>query len=105
CFPDGRIQNKRPPCRQESGYDHVRRQLEYGDAENCAYRLMLVAMNGDVIHFAYLDYYTYKHCEANMNVKDIFLFVGPVIAGLASSYLTYYFAIQSKRKESILKFK
>jgi hypothetical protein len=40
-----------------------------------------------------------------MNIKDIFLFVGPLIAALASSYLTYYFAIQSKRKESILKFK
>ncbi|MEN6375425.1 MAG: hypothetical protein ABFD75_11695 [Smithella sp.] len=40
-----------------------------------------------------------------MNIKDIFLFVGPVIAGLTSSYLTYYFTIQSKRKESILKFK
>ena len=40
-----------------------------------------------------------------MNVKDVFLFVGPVIAGLASSYLTYYFAIQSKKKESILRFK
>ncbi len=40
-----------------------------------------------------------------MNIKDIFLFIGPVIAGLISSYLTYYFAIQSKRKEAILKFK
>ena len=28
-----------------------------------------------------------------------------MIAGLISSYLTYYFTIQSKRKESILKFK
>ncbi len=40
-----------------------------------------------------------------MNLKVIFLFVGPVLAGLASSYLTYYFTIQSKRKGSILKFK
>lgn len=40
-----------------------------------------------------------------MNIKDIFLFIGPVLAGLASSYLTYYFAIQSKRNEAILKFK
>ena len=38
-------------------------------------------------------------------MKDIFLFVGPILVGLASSYLTYYFAIQSKRKEAILKFK
>ena len=40
-----------------------------------------------------------------MNIKDIFLFIGPVLAGLVGSYLTYYFAIQSKRKEAILKFK
>lgn len=40
-----------------------------------------------------------------MNIKDIFLFVGPIIAGLVSSYLTYYFTIKSKHKESILKFK
>ncbi len=38
-------------------------------------------------------------------MKEIFLFVGPILVGLASSYLTYYFAIQSKRKEAILKFK
>jgi hypothetical protein len=41
----------------------------------------------------------------DMNTKDIFLIVGPIIAALASSYLTYYFTIQSKRKESIQKFK
>jgi hypothetical protein len=40
-----------------------------------------------------------------MSIKNIFLFVGPVIVGLISSCLTYYFAIQSKRKESMLKFK
>lgn len=40
-----------------------------------------------------------------MDIKDIFLFVGPIIAGLVGSYLTYYFAIKSKRKESMLKFK
>ncbi len=40
-----------------------------------------------------------------MNIKDIFLFIGPVLAGLAGSYLTYYFAIQSKLEEAILKFK
>lgn len=38
-------------------------------------------------------------------MKNIFLFVGPLIAGLVSSYLTYYFAIKSKQQESILKFK
>jgi len=38
-------------------------------------------------------------------MKDIFLIVGPIIAGLASSYLTYYFTVQSRRKENILKFK
>jgi hypothetical protein len=40
-----------------------------------------------------------------MNIKDIFLIVGPIVTGLVSSYLTYYFTIQSKKKESILKFK
>ncbi len=40
-----------------------------------------------------------------MNIKDIFLFVGPIIGGLVGSYLTYYFTIKSKQKESILKFK
>jgi len=53
-------------------------------------------------NFTVFRYYTYKHCEANMNVKDIFLFVGPVIAGLASSYLTYYLPFNRKKKESIL---
>jgi len=40
-----------------------------------------------------------------MNTKDIFLFIGPIIAGLISSYLTYYFTVRSKKNESILKFK
>ncbi len=40
-----------------------------------------------------------------MDMKDIFLFTGPIIAGLAGSYLTYYFTMKSKQKESILKFK
>ena len=40
-----------------------------------------------------------------MNIKDVFLFIGPLMAGLIGSYLTYYFTIKSKKKESILKFK
>lgn len=40
-----------------------------------------------------------------MNTKDFFLFVGPIIAGLIGSYLTYYLTIKSKKNESILKFK
>ncbi|HBG93180.1 MAG: hypothetical protein A2X54_02480 [Nitrospirae bacterium GWF2_44_13] len=38
-------------------------------------------------------------------MKDTFLFVGPIIAGLVGSYLTYYFTMKSKQQESILKFK
>ena len=40
-----------------------------------------------------------------MNIKDVFLFIGPLMAGLIGSYLTYYFTIKSKKKESILRFK
>jgi len=40
-----------------------------------------------------------------MITKDIFLFIGPLIAGLISSYLTYYLTVRSKKTESILKFK
>ena len=40
-----------------------------------------------------------------MEFKD-FLLVGlPIFTALLSSYLTYYFAIKTKRKESITKFK
>ncbi|MCD4825316.1 MAG: hypothetical protein K8S55_11990 [Phycisphaerae bacterium] len=40
-----------------------------------------------------------------MTIKDVFLFIGPLIAGLIGSYLTYYFTVKSKKKELILKFK
>lgn len=35
----------------------------------------------------------------------MFLVLLPIIAGLISSYLTYYFAKKSKKSEVILKFK
>lgn len=40
-----------------------------------------------------------------MQLKDAFLILGPIIAALISSYVTYYFAIKSKKSEAILKFK
>jgi len=40
-----------------------------------------------------------------MEIKSYLLVLLPIIAGLASSYFTYYFAIKSKRNEAILKFK
>jgi hypothetical protein len=40
-----------------------------------------------------------------METKNILLIVFPILTGTISSYLTYYFAIKSKRDESILKFK
>jgi len=40
-----------------------------------------------------------------MVVKDYLLLFSPLIAAGLSSYLTYLFAIKSKRQESILKFK
>ena len=41
-----------------------------------------------------------------MNLQNVFvILVGPFVAALASSYLTYFFTIKSKHKESILKFK
>ena len=40
-----------------------------------------------------------------MDYKNLLLIFIPVIVAVASSYLTYYFTIKSKQKESILKFK
>ena len=41
-----------------------------------------------------------------MNLQNVFvILVGPFVAALASSYLTYFFTIKSKHKKSILKFK
>lgn len=40
-----------------------------------------------------------------MEIKDAFLVLLPIIAGLVSSYFTYYFTIKSKKNEAILKFK
>ena len=40
-----------------------------------------------------------------METKDILLIILPILSGISGSYLTYYFAIKSKRDESILKFK
>jgi len=40
-----------------------------------------------------------------MGIKDVFLILLPIIAGLISSYFTYYFTIKSKKSEAILKFK
>ena len=40
-----------------------------------------------------------------MEIKNIFLILIPIITALLSSYLTYYFAIKSKKNEAILKFK
>ncbi len=40
-----------------------------------------------------------------MKIETTFLILIPVIVAIISSYLTYYFAIKSKRNESILKFK
>ncbi len=36
---------------------------------------------------------------------DIFLFLGPLVAGLVSSYVTYHFTIKTKRSEAMLRFK
>lgn len=40
-----------------------------------------------------------------MEIKSLFLILIPIITALLSSYLTYYFAIKSKKNEAILKFK
>lgn len=40
-----------------------------------------------------------------METKDILLIALPVMTAIISSYLTYYFAIKSKQKEAITKFK
>ena len=40
-----------------------------------------------------------------MQVKDILIIILPIIAGILSSYLTYYFTIRSKKQEVIQKFK
>ena len=40
-----------------------------------------------------------------MDIKTAFLILIPVITAIISSYLTYYFAIKSKRDAAILKFK
>ena len=40
-----------------------------------------------------------------MAIKDILLILLPLIAALGSSYLTYFFAIRSKKEESMRRFK
>jgi len=40
-----------------------------------------------------------------MEVKTTLLILIPILTAILSSYLTYYFAIKSKRNEAILKFK
>lgn len=40
-----------------------------------------------------------------MAIKDILLFVLPIITGIGSSYLTYYLTFKSKKNEAIFKFK
>src|SRR3990167_8284558 len=40
-----------------------------------------------------------------MDIKTILLILIPIITALLSSYLTYYFAIKSKKSEAILRFK
>ena len=40
-----------------------------------------------------------------MKIETILLILIPVIVAIISSYLTYYFAIKSKKNEAILKFK
>lgn len=40
-----------------------------------------------------------------MENKDFFLIMFPILTAILSSYLTYYFTIKSKQKETILKFK
>ncbi len=40
-----------------------------------------------------------------MENKDLLLILIPIVVAILSSYLTYYFAIKSKKNEAILKFK
>lgn len=40
-----------------------------------------------------------------METKDLLLILIPVVVAILSSYLTYYFAIKSKKSEAVLKFK
>ena len=40
-----------------------------------------------------------------MKIETILLILLPIITAIISSYLTYYFAIKSKKSEAILKFK
>jgi len=40
-----------------------------------------------------------------MEINDVLLVLLPIIAGLVSSYFTYYFTIRSKKSEMIVKFK
>ena len=40
-----------------------------------------------------------------MENRDLLLILIPVVVAILSSYLTYYFAIKSKKNEAILKFK
>ena len=40
-----------------------------------------------------------------MDIKTILLILIPITTAVLSSYLTYYFAIKSKKSETILKFK
>ena len=39
-----------------------------------------------------------------MDIKNVMLLILPVITAILSSYLTYYFAIKSKRTEAIIRF-
>src|SRR5947209_1653416 len=40
-----------------------------------------------------------------MNTKDVLLIILPVMIGILSSYLTYFFTMRSNREQAILKFK
>lgn len=40
-----------------------------------------------------------------MTTKDILLIVLPIVTAIISSYLTYYFAMKSKKTEAMIKFK
>ena len=40
-----------------------------------------------------------------MDIKTVLLILIPIIAAAISSYLTYYFAVRSRKTEAVLKFK
>jgi len=40
-----------------------------------------------------------------MTIKDVLLIVFPIVTAIASSFLTYIFAIKSKQRESMIRFK